>query len=147
MIKSSVFVDESERPGRYLMCAVSIEPGRLGELRRTMRHLLLPGQRRLHFKKESVRRRRELATALVDLDLDVAVFECRSASGRGEAESRAVCLAAIVEDIQTREHGSFLTLESRQHQDVEDHGEIFRARRPLPPLNYQHVDGDHEPLL
>jgi hypothetical protein len=76
------YVDESERPGRYLMCSVVIEPNRLGELRRTVRHLLLPGQSRLHFKKESVRRRRELATALLGLGLDVSVFESRSELGR-----------------------------------------------------------------
>lgn len=141
------YVDESERPGRYLMCSVVIEPNRLGELRRTVRHLLLPGQSRLHFKKESVRRRRELATALLGLGLDVSVFESRSELGRNEAEGRALCLAAIIEDIQARGTGATLILESRHHQDVDDYGVIDRARRSKPPLTYEHVDGDHDPLL
>lgn len=44
-----------------------------------------------------------------------------------------------------RLYSSFL--ESRHHQDVDDYGVIDRARRSKPPLTYEHVDGDHDPLL
>jgi hypothetical protein len=141
------FVDESERPGRYLMCSVVIEPTRLGELRRATKAWVLPGQQRVHFKKEAPRRRREIASALARLELDVSVFVCRSATGRGEAESRALCLAAIVEDLQDRDVPVTLLLESRHHQDADDHAAISRARRPRPALSYEHVDADHDPLL
>jgi hypothetical protein len=144
---TSAYVDESERRGRYLMCAVVIDPVRAGKFRREIRGLLLPGQRRLHFKKEGVRRRRELATALLGLQLDASVFVCRAAPGRGEAEARALCLAAVVRHLQSRGEPVSLILESRHHQDVDDQPVIAAARRREPPLSYEHVDGDHEPLL
>lgn len=102
MAELYAFVDESERRGRYLMCSVVIEPARLGELRRALRQLLQPGQHQLHFKKESPRRRRELAARLASLGVDASVFICRATAGRGEAEARAVCLHAIIDDLQSR---------------------------------------------
>lgn len=76
------FVDESARPGRYLMCSVLIEPGQAGTLRRRVRRLLLPGQSRLHFKKEGVRHRRELASALVEFGVDVSIVASPQRSDR-----------------------------------------------------------------
>ncbi|MCU1452656.1 MAG: hypothetical protein JWN46_802 [Acidimicrobiales bacterium] len=140
------YVDESERRGRYLMCSVIIDPSQAGALRRAVKSLLLPGQRRLHFKKEAPRRRRELATALNDLDLDVSVFVCRSANGRSESDMRRLCLQAIVDDLQRRGPAT-LILESRHQQDDDDHPAIAAARRVSPSLTYEHVDGRQEPLL
>ena len=90
------FVDVSERPGRYLMCSVLVEPGQAGTLRRQVKRLLLPGQSRLHFRKEGVRHRRELASALVELGVDVSIFVCPADLGRREADMRRLCLSAIV---------------------------------------------------
>lgn len=141
------YVDESERRGRYLMCSVAISPSDAGRLRREVKGLLLPGQSRLHFKKERDRRRRELAAAVAGLDLDASVFVCRAAPGRGEAEARALCLTAIVRDLQAYGSPVSMVLESRHHQDGDDEPIIAAARRPTPPLSYEHVDGDHDPLL
>jgi hypothetical protein len=141
------YVDESERSGRYLMCSVVVDPARAGQLRRQVRGLLLSGQRRLHFNKEGARRRRDLATALVGLDLDASVFVCRASLGRGGAEARALCLAAIVQDLQAIGEPVSLVLESRHHQDADDQPIIAAARRRQPSLSYEHVDGDHDPLL
>lgn len=141
------YVDESARPGRYLMCSVLIEPGQAGTLRRRVKRLLLPGQSRLHFKKEGVRHRRELASALVELGVDVSIFVCRAGLGRSETDMRRLCLSAVVSDLQDRGGPISLVLESRHHQDPEDHPVIASSRRRLPPLSYEHVDGDHEPLL
>lgn len=65
------YVDESQRSGRYLLCAVVVDAGSVGLLRRRVRKLLLPGQRRLHFNNEGNRRRRSIASAIVTLDVDV----------------------------------------------------------------------------
>lgn len=141
------YVDESGRSGRYLMCSVVVDPTRAGQLRREVRGLLLSGQRRVHFTKEGTRRRRELATALIGLDLDASIFVCRLRLGRGEAEARALCLAAIVQDLQRRGEPVSLVLESRHHQDGDDQPIVAAARRRQPSLSYEHVDGDHDPLL
>ncbi len=65
------YVDESQRSGRYLLCAVVVDAGSVGLLRRRVRKLLLPGQRRLHFNNKGNRRRRSIASAIVTLDVDV----------------------------------------------------------------------------
>jgi hypothetical protein len=141
------YVDESVRPGRYVMCSLVVEPGQLGPLRRLTRDLLLPGQRRLHFHNESDRRQRDLATQLCAFEVDVSVFVCRSAHGRSEPEQRACCLRAIVEDLQDRDEAVTLFLETRHEQDADDHGVIRSARRPEPVLTYQHLEAAEDPLL
>ena len=142
-----VFVDESERRARYLMCSVTIAPNDVGSLRRGMRKLLLPGQSQLHFKNESARRRRELAGALVALDLDVAVVSKSSEPGLRRADLRDRCLAEVIVDTQSRGGAAQMYLESRHHQDEADHASFSRWRRSTPPLNYEHVEGATDPLL
>jgi hypothetical protein len=72
---------------------------------------------------------------------------CRAALGRGEGQARALCLAAIVRDLQSYGSPVSMVLESRHHQDGGDEPIIAAARQRTPPLSYEHVDGDHEPLL
>lgn len=60
MTELLTYVDESERPGRYLMSCVVIDPADAGRARSAARGLLLPGQRRLHFHSETDRRQRSL---------------------------------------------------------------------------------------
>lgn len=143
----NAYVDESARRGRYLMCSVVVDPTAAGPLRRRIRGLLLPGQRRLHFSKEGVRRRRQLADVLVNLDLDVTVVMCRAVEGRREVDARARCVTGIVRHLQRNGDVVSLVLESRHHQDIDDLPVIAAARTRTPALNYQHVDGNHDPLL
>ena len=58
-----IFVDESKRRG-YLLVATVVVPGDLDSIRRVLRGLVLPRQRRLHMKDESDQRRRSIATAI-----------------------------------------------------------------------------------
>lgn len=142
-----VFVDESERRARYLMCSVTVDPVEVGPLRRSTRKLLLPGQSRLHFKTESARRRRELARILVSLELDVAVVAKRSELGFRPADLRDRCLSELIADTQGQGTGAQMYLESRHHQDEADHASFARWRDPKPPLNYEHVQGAADPML
>ncbi len=61
-VNNHVFVDETKRRG-YLLVASVVVPGDVESLRRMLRGLVLPGQRRLHMKDESDRRR-SIATAI-----------------------------------------------------------------------------------
>lgn len=142
-----IFVDESERSGRYLMCSVAVESSAVGTLRRAIRKLLLPGQTQLHFKTESSRRRKELATRLIQFDLDIAVVSMRSATGVNQSQMRDRCLAELIHDAQAREAPVNMFLESRHHQDHYDHASFARWRNRVPPLNYEHVPGAMEPML
>lgn len=141
------FVDESERPARYLMSCLVVAPPDVPRLREATRELLLPGQRRLHFHSESGPRQRQLASDLLRFEADVSVFICRSAHGRGSQEARAACLTAIVDHLQATGSSVQLTLESRHEQDQDDHPVIWSARRRRPLLDYEHVSGTEEPML
>jgi len=141
------YADESVRPGKYLMCVVTIEADAVGPVRRQTRSLLLPGQRRLHFQKESQRRRKQLLGELVNFDVSVAVFYRRHQAGHPERRVRADCLTAIVEYLRDLERDVVLYIERREGRDDEDHRTMDQARRRKDVLTYQHLLPSTDPLL
>jgi hypothetical protein len=141
------YVDESLRSNRYLLCVVAVDPVRAGHLRRRLRQLLMPGQRRLHFKKEGARRRRELLVAFASLDLDATVYECATCLGRSQEAARSMCLARAVSDLQERGRQVAMMIESRDGLDSRDRLTITAARRSEPPLTFEHLRPNEEPLL
>lgn len=62
-IMSILFVDESKTKG-YTMIAALVVPGDVASLRRDVRSLVLPGQRRIHFTKEQPERKRLILSRL-----------------------------------------------------------------------------------
>jgi hypothetical protein len=96
------------------MSVVVVEAEAAGALRRRTRSLLLPGQRRLHFQKESARRRKELLGELVTFDVSVTVFSCRLQRGQPEPRARAACLSAIVEHLQGLDREVVFYIERRE---------------------------------
>ncbi len=92
------YVDESVRPGRYLLGAVIVDGDMAGHLRRQVRKLLLPGQRKLHFKTEGNRRRRELIDSLGRLGVEAVVYSCRLSNDVGAEGARSRCLAGLVRE-------------------------------------------------
>ena len=147
MTEQFAFVDESLRPGRYLLGCVVVESEHAGELRRAVRHLLLPGQRKLHFKTESARRRRELLVAFGALDVTATVYVCRTKLGRNQEMARAECLARVVHDLQQLNQSVQLFIERRDGLDDVDRVVLRRARRPEPMLSFEHLKPDQDPLL
>ncbi len=141
------YVDESERPGRYLLGSVIVETDEAGRLRRTVRKLLLPGQRTLHFKTEGNRRRRALIDALGRIGVEAIVYWCRLSNDINAEAARSRCLSALVLEMQSRDRQTELLIESREQLDMLDGGTILRARRPEPLLSFQHLLPDHDPLL
>jgi hypothetical protein len=84
-----VFVDESRRRDCYQLAAAFVEPRDLQRLRKQLRQLLMPGQRELHFKRESDRRQRFVVDAVVRLGVNVPHRTCGEAGrGRGAADLR-----------------------------------------------------------
>lgn len=147
MTTLNAYIDESIRGGRYLLCVVVVEPGEAGSVRRRLRALVLPGQRTLHFKKESPRGQRELLDALAQLGVEVTVYECAATSGRSQDASRALCLESATVDLQARGATVSLLIESRDGLDAQDRATITKARRPAPPLSFEHVRPKDDPLL
>lgn len=141
------YIDESIRGGRYLLCLVVVESEVAGTMRRRLRALVLPGQRTLHFKKESPRRRRELLAALTEMAIEVTVYECAAVLGRSQDASRDLCLARAIIDLQARQVPVSLMIESRDGLDSHDRNTILSVRRPEPPLSFEHAGPSADPLL
>lgn len=126
MTALNAYIDESIRGARYLLCLVMVKPDQAGSMRRRLRSLVLPGQRTLHFKKESPRRRRELLVALGELDVAVTVYECAARPGRSQDASRALCLERAIADLQAL--GATVSVADREPQ---------RSRRRGPGHDHQ----------
>ena len=85
------FVDESKVKG-YTMVAAIIRDDAVSALRRGVRSLVLPGQRRIHFTKERDERKRLILSRLIPLGVRAQVFYCAAKSA---VVGREVCLTAI----------------------------------------------------
>ena len=73
-VNNHVFVDVTKRRG-YLLVASVVIPGEVDALRRTLRGLVLPGQRRLHRKDENDRGRRCIATAISASAVTATIYD------------------------------------------------------------------------
>jgi hypothetical protein len=141
------FVDESARNGRYLIAAAIVEPAQVRHLRRTMRQLLLPGQRELHFQREKPIRRRLLADAIACLPVEVRVYS--RACHRDDEPARQDCLNRLARDLVER-GAHRLVIDSRRSQDINDERTLRRVLGPHPAetrMVYEHVDSTTESLL
>jgi hypothetical protein len=136
------YADESARQ-RYLVAAVLVEAADLDRIRRIVRGLRKPGQRRVHFAKESDPRRRQVVSALVELDLRVRVYE----SDGPDVVARATCLGRLVDDLLLLGVDR-LVLETLESQEAADRRTIYeRLRGASGTLAYEHRRSFEEPLL
>jgi hypothetical protein len=143
------FSDESQRNRLYLVSAAVIDPAHLGGLRKQLRALLLPGQRELHFKKESDGRRKKIADEIATMPVEVHVYSQVCAKRADTVAARRTCLMRLMTDLLTRQ-AHRLVLDSRESQDTDDLRIIRRALGQRPSntgLAYEHQDSINEPLL
>jgi len=93
----------STKPSAAATCLVAgvVLPEDLDAIRRVLRGLVLPGQRRLHMKDESAPRKRYIATAISVSEVQATIYDA-GRRYRNERERRAACLRAIVEDAAQR---------------------------------------------
>jgi hypothetical protein len=145
------FSDESERPGLMLFGVVLVSPGDLAGARRSLRALLLPGQRQVHMAKESGRRRRALLDATAGLDgLSAVVLRYRRPPGCDRLAARHLLLQAATGLVV----GSGVTSWALDDQDpaqvARDRASIAHALagvdRRLHP-SYDHRPARSEPLI
>jgi hypothetical protein len=101
----------------------------------------------LHFKKEKEPRRREIATAICRLPVEVHVYS-RSCK-RNEERARQDCVGRLARDLLDR-GAHRLVIDSRSHRDIEDERTIYRALGPQGSeanFAHEHLDSTSEPLL
>ncbi|MGH7870371.1 MAG: hypothetical protein ACREP9_22690 [Candidatus Dormibacteraceae bacterium] len=141
-----VFIDESER-GAYLVGAALILPQDLVSLRRTLRALVLPRERTIHFNNESPSRKKQLlarftATGAIRGRIYTAQHPARS-------EARKACMTALLQDLAAGDCRR-LVIESREGRDKQDRQVIVdqqRQRQGLREMAYDHMRPYEEPLL
>ncbi|MEU8314846.1 hypothetical protein [Micromonospora sp. NPDC048887] len=89
-----VFVDETKERG-LLVAAVVMHPADLNAARRSIRDLILPGQRRIHFHKERDDRRRQIIDGFLALSAHAVIFDAKD--HRNARVAREACLVSLVE--------------------------------------------------
>jgi hypothetical protein len=113
-------------------------------MRSLMRHLCMPGERRIHFQAERDSRRRKILAELVAAETQAHVY-----LGAGKPDRvRAVCLGQLVNDA-VELGAARLVLESRgMVADRTDRSTIHRAldRRPS-SFSYEHLCPHDDPAL
>jgi len=93
-VNGRVFVDETKHRA-YLMLAAVLLPADVAPLRRAMRGLVLPGQRRVHMRKESAPHRRLIADTIVRSGITAVIFDARD-TYPNELDARQACLQGVI---------------------------------------------------
>lgn len=142
-----VFVDETKHVG-YLLVAAKILDEELQILRKAVRDLVLPGQRRLHMKDERNQRKRAIAAALVGAGTQATVDDAARRYPT-EREARAACLRALVHDLASARSVSIVLEQddSLVRWDNQRLVEIVRATGCRDRVRYEHSKASAEQLL
>jgi hypothetical protein len=146
-VSAHVFVDETKQRG-YLLVASVVVSSDLDSVRRMLRGLVLPGQRRLHMKDESDQRRRSIATAIAVSGVTATIYDA-GRRYRNERERRAACLHALVGDAARRGDG-MLVLEQDDTLLSWDNQRLIEFTREAgcrDTLRYEHRRAATELLL
>ncbi|MCP2301475.1 hypothetical protein [Actinokineospora globicatena] len=141
------FVDESSRGDAYLLVAACLDPAQLNRTRKLMKSLLLPGQRELHFKRESPRLRRLALSRMEEAGLGCWVYAADC--GNGHEPARQACLAALTVDLLGVD-ATRMVMDSRDDRDRLDEATIRVVLTKIARasgLVYEHHHGPGEPLL
>jgi len=147
-VSRHVFVDETKHRGYVLVASVAVS-GELEALRRVVRGLVLPGQRRVHMKDENDSRKRAIAAAIVGVGVEAVVYDA-GRRYRTEREGRAECLRGLVEDAATAAGHTRLVIEqddSLVSWDSQRLIELSRAAGCRDRLKYEHQRATAEQLL
>lgn len=142
---SILFVDESKTKG-YTMVAAVVATGELTVLRRDVRSLVLPGQRRIHFTKEADDRKRMILSKLVEFGARAHILHCVA---KAQARSREACLMGLVTLAKANNH-TRIVIERDESIELADRRTLFREvkRQGLgETLAYDHQAPHEEPLL
>jgi len=142
-----VFADES-KDRDYLLVAGVVLSGDLAQVRKAMRGLVMPGQHRIHMKKESGPRKKAIAALICELAVEATVYD----AGRGrrkELDARAACLRALVVDAAAA-GATMLVLEQDESLVRWDNQRLIEITREVgcrDTLRYQHRRAATEELL
>jgi hypothetical protein len=92
---SALFLDEHKSRG-YIVAATEIAATDIKSMRRDVRNLRMKGQSRIHFTKESDRRRRIILSEFVRSGVQSHVY---ISSAKRDGTAREECLSALIADV------------------------------------------------
>ena len=140
------FVDES-KVHSYVLVGVFLESQEMNRARKVLGSFQLPGQSRIHMKKERDSRKILILRAIAQMHLEIVVYVVPSRSHRDQIR-RNLCLGKLVED--ARAYGVRRLCIERDHT-LEQHDKqlLIEAKRLLgfKDLVYWHDSAAAEPLL
>jgi hypothetical protein len=142
----AVFVDESKAKA-YLLVAAAILPDDAAACRQQTKALLLPGQPRLHMKKESDARRARILQTFATFNATVTIYVAPRRLG-SEVQRRSLCLDRLVHDLGPA--GGRLCLERDESLVRRDRQRLIESTRSVgsrQELTYWHESAASEPLL
>ena len=150
MTGGHAYIDESAQHDYLVVCSV-VASDNVTDARRTMRGLLLPGQRSVHMKDEKKPgRQRQIIQTVTSLDVVVTVYCARPSDHRGQCGARDVCLQqaaadGVISGIQR------MVLDRNQSYEQRDKRSIIVGSTSTGashvPFTYHHMARHEEPLL
>jgi hypothetical protein len=126
---------------------VIVEEIAAGPLRRNLRKLLLPNERRLHIRKSDRPQRLRILGTIAGWDFDARVYECHHRESVGTEAARQLGVERLVRDVQDTGVDTTMFIERREGADDRDRSTIIRARQRRPSLDFQHLRPTDDPLL
>ena len=140
-----VWIDESARSGALGIAYVVVGVRNVGlDLSAFQRldSMLLPGQRYVHWRDESSRRRRELVAVFNELALDVTVAFAEGVGARRQEEARHLCLVELIREAAVGPHRlDRVAIEGRgKDLDLRDRSTVLNECRVSMPGAAPHVD-------
>ncbi len=139
------FVDETKAKG-FVMAMTVIEAGQVAHARQSLRGVLLPRQRRVHFQKENHRRRAQIIETITTLPLTVRLYD---AGGRPPHAARRAALTAIAGDLRDLAVDR-LVIEPDEvfvPTDKETTNSLTADLRHTTAFAFHHLPSSAEPLL
>lgn len=146
MLGVHAFVDETKAKGLVVAAAI-MDPAALPAARKVLNGLRAGGQSRIHFAKESDRRRRSICSAISDLGVSVHVYDAKAI--KDQKVGRDLSLSLMVEDLVALSV-SRLILEQDDSLLQADRRTLYQAVSRCgaqASMSYQHLKAKDEPML
>ncbi len=142
---AALFIDESKDP-RYILAATLVSEAEIPRLRKTVRALVRPGQRSIHFYKENDSERRKLLSTYERLGFKTLLFE---STHRSDLDARRDCFESLIRVIS---HFKILRLVIEKDVSILKFDEamiekLIRVNGLDSALGFEHYLRHEEPLL
>ena len=125
----ALYVDESKKSD-YLLIAVSVPQQHLSHIKKVLKSLLLPGQKRIHMKNEKDSRRRMIVRNILThmpRDFRVTVYCCPKNAGYKQIKMRKLCIENMA--WHQKDSTSTIILESDATMDRQDKQQLYNLFR------------------